>query len=99
MDTAGDFAQHRIAAGDVRFRDRFSHLDGAAELNEHMGAALRFMPGIRLERRGDARQCQGTAVADWVALSPDNQEKGRGTNVYTFGPNGKIESVVGLWAQ
>jgi hypothetical protein len=50
-----------------------------------------------MERRGDLAQCQGTAIADWIVSSPDGQERGRGTNVYTFGPDGKIESVVGLW--
>ncbi|MBI3493418.1 MAG: SRPBCC domain-containing protein [Acidobacteria bacterium] len=87
-----------IAAPGVRFRDRFSLIDGIGEVNDQIGAAQRFMPGIRMERRGDVRQCQGTVLADWVALTKDNQERGRGTNIYSFGPNGKIESVVGFWA-
>jgi len=87
-----------VAASDVRFRDRFSLIDGLDELNDQIGGALRFMPGIRMERRGDVRQCQGTVLAEWVALAKDNQERGRGTNVYAFGPTGKIESVTGFWA-
>ena len=81
------------------FRDRFSLITGVDDLNDQIGAAQRFMPGIRLERRGDVRQCQGTVLAEGVALTKDNQERGRGTNVYAFGAGGKIESVTGFWAQ
>ncbi|MBI3403623.1 MAG: SRPBCC domain-containing protein [Acidobacteria bacterium] len=86
-----------IAVPSLRFRDRFSLIDGVDELNDQIGASQRFMPGIRMERRGDVRQCQGTVLAEWAALSNDNQERGRGTNVYSFGPTGKIESVIGFW--
>jgi uncharacterized protein YndB with AHSA1/START domain len=86
-----------IVTPGVRFRDRYSLMDGVDELNDQLGAVQRFMPGMRMERRGDVRQCQGTVLAEWVALTKDNQERGRGTNVYAFGPNGKIESVVGFW--
>ena len=41
-----------IASPDVRMRDRFSCVDGAAELTLHIGAAQRFMPGMRLQRAG-----------------------------------------------
>ena len=83
----------------VSFRDRFSLITGVDDLNDQIGAAQQFMPGIRLERRGDVRQCQGTVLAEWVALTKDNQERGRGTTVYAFGAGGKIESVTGFWAQ
>ena len=86
-----------IAVTDISFRDRFSLIDGLDELNEQIGASQRFMPGLRMERRGDVAHCQGTAISEWIVSSPDGQERGRGTNVYTFGPHGKIESVVGLW--
>jgi uncharacterized protein YndB with AHSA1/START domain len=86
-----------VAVAGVSFRDRFSLIDGLDELTEQIGASQRFMPNLRTERRGDVVQCQGTAIADWVVLSEDGQERGRGTNVYRLGPHGKIESVVGLW--
>jgi uncharacterized protein YndB with AHSA1/START domain len=86
-----------IASSGVRFRDRFSLVDGVDELSDQIGGALRFMPGMRMERRGDVRQCQGTVLAEWVALTKDNQERGRGTNVFAFGPNGNIDSVIGFW--
>jgi hypothetical protein len=55
------------------------------------------MPGLRLERDGEARQCQGTAVVDWVARASDGQEKSRGTNVFDLAPDGRIARVIGLW--
>lgn len=88
-----------IATSHVRFRDRFSLIDGLDELNAQIGAVQRFMPGLRMERRGEVRQCQGLVLAEWVALSTDNQERGRGTNVFGFGPDKKIEAVTGFWAQ
>ena len=86
-----------IVTRGVRFRDRYSLMDGVDELNDQLGAVQRFMPGLRMERRGDVRQCQGTVLADWVALTKDDQERGRGTNVFALGPSGKIESVYGFW--
>jgi uncharacterized protein YndB with AHSA1/START domain len=88
-----------IASGDVRMRDRFSCVQGADELTEHIGAAQRFMPGMRLQRQGDARHCQGTVLADWTAVGPDGQPRGRGTNVFSLDAEGRIESVTGFWAQ
>jgi uncharacterized protein YndB with AHSA1/START domain len=86
-----------IAARDVRFRDRFSNVAGIDDLMPHLAAAQRFMPGIRMKRTGNVRHCQGTALADWVALATGDEERARGTNVFVFGPTGKIESVTGLW--
>ena len=88
-----------IATAGVRFRDRFSLIDGLDEVNDQINAAQRYMPGVRMERTGEVRQCQGTVLADWVALTADGQDRGRGTNVFTFGPGAQIESVVGLRSQ
>jgi uncharacterized protein YndB with AHSA1/START domain len=87
-----------MSSPDVRMRDRFSAVDGLADLTEHIAAAQRFMPGLRLQREGNARHCQGVVVADWIAVGPDGQPRGRGTNVFTLGPEGKIESVTGFWS-
>jgi len=100
LEADGDTRHRRlsaIASPAVRFRDRFSLIDGVNELSDQIGAAQRFMPGLRLERRGDVRQCQGLVLAEWVALTTDNQERGRGTNVFTFGADRKIEAVTGFW--
>jgi uncharacterized protein YndB with AHSA1/START domain len=87
-----------IAAPEVRMRDRFSAVEGIDELTHHIGAAQRFMPGLRLQRDGEARHCQGVVVADWRAVGPDDQPRGRGTNVFTISPEGKIDSVTGFWS-
>jgi uncharacterized protein YndB with AHSA1/START domain len=87
-----------VVVPDVRFRDRYSMIDGVQELTPHISAAQRFMPGYRPERRGAVRHCQGTALADWVVISGDGKQTAAGTNVFTFDEHGRIESVVGLWA-
>jgi len=86
-----------IAAPDVTMHDRFSCVAGADELTLHVGAAHRFMPGMRMQREGTVRHCQGVVLADWNAVGPDGQSRGRGTNVFTLAPDGKIESVTGFW--
>jgi uncharacterized protein YndB with AHSA1/START domain len=86
----------RIAARKVRFRDRYSRLEGVDELVAHTGAAQRFMPGMSLERKGGIRHCQGTVLADWVARSSDGQEKMSGTSVFLLGPGVRIDSVTSV---
>ena len=88
----------RIAVPDVSFRDRFSNVEGFDDLSAHLDAARRFMPGLGLHRDGGVRHCQGLVLADWIARSSDGQERGRGTNVFVFDADGRIESVAGLWA-
>ncbi len=87
----------RIASDQVRFRDRFSLIDGFEDLRPHLAAVHRFMPGMRLEREGEVRHCQGTVLADWIARGADGQERGRGTNVFVLGAGARIESVTGFW--
>ena len=86
-----------IASTGVRMRDRFSCVDGLAELEPHIAAAQHHMPGIRLQRKGNARHCQGTVIVDWTATGPDGAPRGQGTNVFSLGPDGRIESVTGFW--
>jgi uncharacterized protein YndB with AHSA1/START domain len=87
----------RIASADVRFHDRFSLLDGLADLVPHIGATQRFMPDMRLERRGDVRHCQGTLLVGWTATGGDGRERASGTNVFTLRADGMIDSVTGFW--
>jgi uncharacterized protein YndB with AHSA1/START domain len=92
-------ALEAIAAPEVSFRDRFARIDGLAELNNHMGASLRFMPGVRLERKGSIRHCQHTLLADWVVRGPDGRERMTGVNVFVLNARGRIASVTGFWNQ
>ena len=96
-DTAArDRILSSVAAPDVRFRDRFSLLNGVADVMAHISAAQRFMPGIRLQRKGDVRHCQGTVLADWIAVDSSGQTRMSGSSVYVFRPDGKIDSVTGF---
>jgi len=86
----------RIARPGVHFRDRFSLVDGLPDLAAHIGGALRFMPGIRMLRKGDVRHCQGTVLADWTAVAGDGVERMSGTNVFLLAPDGRIDSATGV---
>jgi uncharacterized protein YndB with AHSA1/START domain len=80
------------------FRDRFSCTAGLDDLATHIGAAQVHMPGLRLEREGPVRQCQGVALVDWVAKGPDGGVRGRGVNVLELAPDGRFAVVTGFWA-
>jgi uncharacterized protein YndB with AHSA1/START domain len=86
----------RIAATDVQLRDQFSLIHGMDDLRPHLAAVHTFMSGVRLTREGGVRHCQGVVLADWVMRGADGQERGRGTNVFVFGPAGDIRSVAGF---
>lgn len=86
----------KIVTSEIRFCDRYSLLDGIADLSAHIGAAQRFMPGTGLLRKGDIRHCQGTVLADWVAVGGDGQERMSGTSVFVFSPDVRIDSVTGF---
>lgn len=91
-------ALSEIASPAVRMRDRFSSVEGTDEVTLHIGAAQRFMPGMRLERSGEVRHCQGMLLVDWTAVGGNAEPRGRGTNVFVLGADGRIESVTGFWA-
>jgi uncharacterized protein YndB with AHSA1/START domain len=86
-----------IAVATVRFRDRFSLVDGLDDLRPHIAAAQRFMPGLTMARVGDIRQCQGIVLADWQATGADGAPRARGTNVFALDANGRLVSVTGFW--
>jgi len=86
-----------VALPTVQFRDQFSCVDGIGELMPHLGAAQKFMPGLKLSRDGNVRQCQGTVLVNWKATGADGQVRGAGTNVFLMSPDGRIASATGLW--
>lgn len=87
-----------IAAPGVRFADRFSSIVSLDDLQAHIAAVHRFMPGLRLERRGPARHCQWRVLADWAAVGADGREQGTGTNVFEIDADGRIAEVTGFWS-
>jgi hypothetical protein len=54
---------------------------------------------MRITREGEIRQCQGMALADWIARGANGQEQGRGTNAFTLTPDGRIDGVTGFWGK
>jgi uncharacterized protein YndB with AHSA1/START domain len=86
-----------IALDSLLFRDAHSCTDGLLDLDAQLAASQRFMPGVRLERSGPPRQCQGTAIVDWVARGSDGQPRARGTNVFELAEDGRIARVTGFW--
>lgn len=92
-----DAAVRRIVSPTIAMRDQFSAIDGLPDLSEHLAAVHRFMPGMRMTREGPVRQCQGMVLADWIARSVEGQERGRGINVFTLTPDGRIDGVTGFW--
>lgn len=54
------------------------------------------MPGAGLERRGEPRHCQGTAVVEWVFRAGHGRELGSGTHVFELAPDGRITQAVGM---
>jgi uncharacterized protein YndB with AHSA1/START domain len=91
-------ALRALAVPELSFRDPYSCLEGVDDLDAHIGAAQRFMPGVVLQRQGDARHCQGTAVVDWAVNAPDGSVRARGTNVFELAPDGRIARVTGVWS-
>lgn len=92
-----DLALETLVSSHVSMRDRFSRIDGLADLRAHLAAVHRFMPGMTLHREAEVRHCQGVVLAEWVARAKDGQVRGRGINVFTLNALNRIESVTGLW--
>ena len=83
----------KIATSGIRVRDRFSLLDGWDDLMAHINASLRFMPGMRLQRQGAIRHCQGAVLADWIALGKEGTAAASGSSVFLLAPDGRIDAV------
>jgi uncharacterized protein YndB with AHSA1/START domain len=92
-----DAALDAHVAPQIRFRDRFSSTVGIEDLRPHLAAVHQFMPGMKIERRGPIHHCQGTALCEWTATGSAGEERGQGTNIFTFDAEGRIIDVVGLW--
>ncbi len=82
---------------DVSYRDQWSALQGLDELSPHIGAAQQFLPGVQTRRRGPARHCQGTVLADWQ-MQKGSEVLATGTNVFELSPEGRIAGAVGVAA-
>ena len=88
-----------IASPTVRMRDRFSCIEGVDELTDTSVRRSASCPACGCRPTGDDR---ATARA-WSSPTgprsdPTAQPRAPGTNVFVFGPDGRIESVTGFWA-
>lgn len=90
-------AMDPLLVSDVHFRDQYSCNRGQDDLNAHINAGKQFMPGLTIVRDGDVRQCQGTALSNWIARREDGSEVARGTNVFELAPDGHIRRITGFW--
>ncbi len=86
-----------VAIDTLAFRDPYSCTDGLDDLNAHIAAAQKFMPGVVLERQGEARQCQGLAIVDWIVRGKDGNPQAKGSNVLELAPDGRLARVTGIW--
>ena len=93
---ARNAALAELTTPDVSFRDRWGCVDGRDELADYLAAVQAFAAGTLLKRDGEVSECQGTALADWTVTAGGGAAAGRGTNVFTFAPDGRIRCVVGL---
>jgi uncharacterized protein YndB with AHSA1/START domain len=92
-----DAALTAIGSVEIRCFDKYSALEGRDEVKAHLAAVHRFMPGLRLERRGGVRHCQWHVLADWLAVEASGQERGAGTSLFELDAEGRIAKVTGFW--
>jgi len=85
------------SADDVSFCDAYGVLSGRDDVGAQIAAARVYMPGMTLRRSGEPLLSHGHALVRWEAVDAAGALKGSGTNVFTFGTDGKIERVVGFW--
>lgn len=86
----------RIATPDIRFRDRFGHTNGHADLHDHIAAAQHYMPGVTVNRQGAPRHCQGTLLCDWIAKNPQGATVMAGATVFSLTADGRFEAITTL---
>jgi uncharacterized protein YndB with AHSA1/START domain len=86
-----------LAATGIRVNDRYSCLEGIDDLQAHMAAVHRFMPGLRMKRHGAVRHCQWQVLADWTATGKEGQPRGGGTTLFLLDCDGRIASVTAFW--
>jgi hypothetical protein len=67
-----------------------------ADLCAQAAASQRFMPGVRMHRKGNPRHCQGVVLADWIATGGDGRECMTGTNVFDLSPEARIITATGF---
>jgi uncharacterized protein YndB with AHSA1/START domain len=86
----------KCVTDDVVFRDAIGYTTGIDDLVEHISAALRFMPGVRLETRGGPSRTHEVAMCGWGVVGPEGAVLASGDNEVRLGPDGRFREVVGV---
>jgi len=84
------------ATESVAIQDPWACFAGRDELHGHIGNTHVHMPGIRMQRVGEPRQCLGNALVAWTAIDANGAPRGGGTNVFRFAADGRIAEVTGF---
>jgi uncharacterized protein YndB with AHSA1/START domain len=77
--------------------DKFGTLESREEVEAHLDALHRFMPGVRMERRGDIRHCQWHVLAEWTAIDASGHERSSGTSLFELDADSRIVRVTSFW--
>ena len=80
----------------VSMQDAWSCLVGRDELDGHIANTHVHLPGMRMRRDGEPRQCQGTALVGWIAADDAGNPRVRGKNVFRLAPDGRIAAAAGF---
>ena len=93
-DARGDRGRRTLV-----FRDPYSCTRGPRRPRRaHRGRAAVHARRRACSAHGEARQCQGTALVDWVVEGRRRVgARGTGTNVFDLAADGRIARVTGLW--
>ena len=86
----------KCVTDDVVFRDAMGFTTGIDDLIGHISAALRFMPGVRLEAVGTPRRVHEVAVFDWRMMGPEDAVLAEGIDIARLAPDGRFREVVGI---
>jgi uncharacterized protein YndB with AHSA1/START domain len=92
-DAARSACVSALASPAIEYRDRYSCVDGVAELLPQVAAMHRFMPGFTLTRRGDVRHRQGSVLVDWAQARAAGTPAAEGTSVIEFAADGRVARV------
>lgn len=84
----------RCVTDDVHVRTSFASIDSRAGLTEHIGGAVRHMPGFRSELDGSPQHLFGYLRFRWQVRSPDGAIVMRGTNFASLALDGRMRGLI-----
>jgi uncharacterized protein YndB with AHSA1/START domain len=79
------------------FRDAMGYVEGRDDLNEYIGMAQQFSPGITMQRDGAPSRSHEFVSQRWRMSGADGTPMMTGSNTIEFTGDGLIRSVTGFW--